>query len=106
MGNGRQRLLSSYERWDRETLMETRMSARRELHRLVDELPEAETQAAKRYLQYLRDRRLPGLKALLEAPEEDRELTIAAMERIQERIREAEAGETVPHDEVLRKLGG
>lgn len=86
--------------------MEARMSTRRELHRLVDELPEAEAHAAKRYLQYLRDRRLPGLRTLLEAPEEEEELSAVAMERPQERLREAEAGDTVTHDEVRREFGG
>jgi len=39
------------------------------LHRLVDELPEAEIEAAQRFLQYLRSLGDPVLKALLEAPE-------------------------------------
>jgi hypothetical protein len=65
--------------------MEAAARARQELHRLVDELPEAETYAARRYLEYLRDRRLPGLKELLEAPEEEEELTDAARKRLDER---------------------
>ena len=82
-----------------------RAAARDELHRLVDELPEAETHAARRYLEYLRHRQLPGLQALLEAPEEEEELTPAAKKRLCRRLQEAEAGETIAHADVQREFG-
>lgn len=85
--------------------MEAAARARQELHRLVDELPEAETYAARRYLEYLRDRRLPGLKELLEAPEEEEELTDAARKRLDERGQQAEDGQTVSHEDVRREFG-
>ena len=47
------------------------MTTRDDLYRLVDELPENEIQAAKRYLEYLRSLGDPVLKALLEAPDDD-----------------------------------
>ncbi len=47
------------------------MAAREQVHRLVDELPEDELDAAKRYLQYLRDQGDPFARVLAEAPEDD-----------------------------------
>jgi len=85
--------------------MEAKRIARHELHELVDALPEAETHAAKRYLEYLRYRQLPGLQALLDAPEEEEELTEATRNRLRERLQEAEAGHTISHDEIQREFG-
>jgi hypothetical protein len=85
--------------------MEAKRSARHELHRLVDELPEAETHAARRYLEYLRHRNLPGLQMLLEASEEEEELTEAAKKRLRERLEKAEAGATVSHEDIQREFG-
>jgi hypothetical protein len=53
------------------------MATREELHRLVDELPDDELEAARRYLQYLRDYDNYGdplVSALADAPCDD-ELT-------------------------------
>ncbi len=86
--------------------MEARRKQREDLHQLVDQLPEEEMQAAKRYLQFLRERRLPGLRAMLEAEEEDEELTDVAKRELQKRLRGAEAGGTVSHEQVLKELGG
>jgi hypothetical protein len=47
------------------------MAAREQIHRLVDELPEDELDAAKRYLQYLRDHGDPFVRTLADAPEDD-----------------------------------
>jgi len=85
--------------------MEASPKTRDELHRLVDALPDGETHAAKRYLEYLRDRKLPGLDTLLSAPEEDEELTDAAKKRLRQRFEEVRSGETVAHQEVRREIG-
>ncbi|MBI4493665.1 MAG: type II toxin-antitoxin system Phd/YefM family antitoxin [Chloroflexi bacterium] len=51
---------------------EASMTIKERLHRLVDELPEREVQAAERYLEYLRRvGRGPVLRALLDASEDD-----------------------------------
>jgi hypothetical protein len=71
----------------------------------VDELPEEETHAARRFLEYLRHRQLPGLQALLEAAEDDEDLTQAARKRLRRRLHEAEAGEAVTHADVQREFG-
>ena len=62
------------------------MTVRDRLHRLVEELPEADVSAAERYLEYLRlTGRDPVLRALLNAPEDDE------AETEEERIAVAEA---------------
>jgi hypothetical protein len=85
--------------------MEAKAKTRSELHRLIDELPEAETQAARRYLEYLRDRGLPGLKELLEAPEEEEELSDEGRRRLEEGLEDLEASRTVSDEDVRRELG-
>jgi len=47
------------------------MAAREHIHRIVDELQDDELDAAKRYLQYLRDQGDPFARALADAPEDD-----------------------------------
>jgi len=44
------------------------MTLKEELHHLVDELPNRELHAAKRFLEYLRNMGDPFLQALEEAP--------------------------------------
>jgi hypothetical protein len=51
--------------------MESNRKERQDLHELVDQLPEGHALAARRYLEDLRDRVLPGLAQLLAAEEED-----------------------------------
>jgi hypothetical protein len=63
-------------RWQLEgakTTMFFIMAAREQIHRLVDELPDGELDAAKRYLQYLRDQGDLFARALANAPEDDEE---------------------------------
>lgn len=47
------------------------MATREEVHRIIDELPENEIHAARRFLEYLRSLGDPVLRALAEAPEDD-----------------------------------
>jgi hypothetical protein len=47
------------------------MAERAQIHQLVDELPDDELDAARRYLQYLRDQGDPFARSLAEAPEDD-----------------------------------
>lgn len=77
---------------------------REELHRLVDRLPEAQTQAAVRYLRSLAVS--PGLghrRAVTLVDEE--ELSEEAVEVIKEGIADHEAGRTQPLEEAERELG-
>ena len=54
---------------------------REELHRLVDELPEADLYSAKRFMAYLRNTQSPWLQKLLDAPYDDEPLTDAIRRR-------------------------
>jgi len=47
------------------------MASKDTLHRLVDELPDSEVQAAERFLEYLRTLGDPVLRAFLTTPEDD-----------------------------------
>jgi hypothetical protein len=76
------------------------MTSKSKLHRLVDELPDAEVGAAERFLQYLRSLGDPVLKALLEAPESDRPETPEEAAAVKEG-REAYAAGDVVADEQL-----
>ena len=80
--------------------------ARKDLHDLVDALPPGEEQAARRYLEYLRDASDPfasldGVDPIAALPAEERA-------RLHASLREAEAeiaaGQAVPADVFLREL--
>lgn len=73
---GQQRRLMPRWRWQgADTTMFFIMAAREQIHRLVDELPDDELDAAKRYLQYLRDQGDPFARLLANAPLDDEETT-------------------------------
>lgn len=77
---------------------------RETLHRLVEELPDGDLHAAKRFLAYLRDMGDPVLRAFLEAPEDDEPETEEerlAVEQAKEEIRQ---GKGIPWEEVKREL--
>lgn len=80
------------------------MTIREQLHRLVDELPESRARAAEKLLRALKAGASidPVDLALLLAPEDDepeRPEEAAAVQEAREQV------ETIPHDEVLRRLG-
>ena len=78
------------------------MSIRDQLHRLVDVLPEAETGAALRFLEYLRD--APNgdeiTRILMTAPEADEPFTPEEEDSLERAREEARRGETKPWPEV------
>lgn len=82
-----------------------RNRSKEKLHRLVDELPNSEVHAARRYLEYLRNLRDPVLRAFLEAPEDDEPETPEEREAMVEAYRDVEAGRVLPLEEVKRELG-
>jgi hypothetical protein len=85
--------------------METYRSPRHELHELVDELPEEETHAAKRYLEYLTERGDPFLRALRRAPEVDEPLSAADRVALEEARRALAEGDVVTDEELRAELG-
>jgi len=72
-------------------------TARKDLHDLIDALPPGEVQAARRYLEFLRDASDP----LAGLPDDERARLHASL-----RVAEAEiaAGQAVAADAVLRQL--
>lgn len=80
------------------------MEDRQALHTLVDELPEPEVAAARRFLEYLRQTADPLRLALDSAPVDDEPLTEDDLAAIREGFDDRARGETVPHDEVRRRL--
>ena len=82
------------------------MRTKKELHRLVDELPRNEIAAAGRYLEYLRSLGDPFLRHLLEAPEDDNALSKETAEALGEAKQQALHGQGRPWEEIRRELAG
>jgi predicted transcriptional regulator len=86
------------------------MEPRTTLHALVDELPEQEIPAARRYLEFLRQQTPeprsvdPLRRALENAPLDDEELTAEDLAAIREGLEEKARGEVIPHEEIERRL--
>lgn len=80
--------------------------ARKDLHDLVDALPPGEEQAARRYLEYLRDASDPyasldKVDPLAALPDDERAKLHASLREAEAEIA---AGQAVPADVVLREL--
>ena len=80
------------------------MTIKKDLHRLVDELPKKELPVAKRYLEYLRNMGDPGLRAMLEAPEDDEPTTPEEEKGAEEARQEYMRGEGISMEEAKREL--
>ena len=79
---------------------------REELRRLVDELPENELKAARRYLEFIRDvGKNPARWALENAPLDDEPLTDEERERAARADEDFRTGRTTSMDELKRELG-
>ncbi|MCB1036514.1 MAG: hypothetical protein KDD47_21995 [Acidobacteria bacterium] len=81
------------------------MENRQALHALVDELPEPELPAARRFLEYLRQQPPDALRLVLDAaPLDDEPVTDDDLAAVREGFEEKARGETVSHAEVRRFL--
>lgn len=80
------------------------MTTRDDLYRLVDELPESEIQAARRYLEYLRNLGDPVLMALLEAPDDDEPEIEEERVAVAEAQEDLDAGYMVTSDAVRNEI--
>jgi len=78
------------------------VTTKEKLRRLVDELPDSELDAAGRFLEYLRHRRDPMLKKLLEAREESEELSDEGLAALREAEEDFKAGRVMAHDQIRR----
>ena len=81
-------------------------AAKKDLHDLVDALPTSEAQAARRYLEYLRDlsdpyAHLDGHDPFEDVPESERVKLHAALARAEMEIA---SDRGIPADEVLREV--
>ena len=80
------------------------MTTKDSLKDLIDQLPDEELHVAKRFIEYLRDGGSPLLNVLLEAPEEDAELSEEAAAALREAELEVKAGDVVTHADLKREL--
>ena len=80
------------------------MATKEDLYKLVSELPDSELDAAKRYLEYLRNPGDPVLKALLEAPQDDEPLSKDEEQAINEATDEFKKGRVVPSEAVQKDI--
>jgi len=81
------------------------MDTRADLHTLVDELPDPEVRAAKRFLEYLRLRGADSLRPVLDAaPFDDEPVTADDLSAITEGVEDMKRGDVVPHEEAMRLL--
>jgi hypothetical protein len=82
------------------TAMAVAEELKQHLHGLVDALPEAELHAARRFLEYLRQKGDPVLRAFIEAPIDDEPLTEEDIAAIQEAEEELSRGKGNPWEQV------
>jgi hypothetical protein len=75
-------------------------TARDELHRLLDQIPDSEIATAHRFLRTLVD---PVMLSLLNAPFDDEPVTDSERAAVETARREAGTG--TDHDEVLKEFG-
>ena len=85
--------------------MTSKRPVRETLHRIVDELPDNELRAAKRYMEYLRNMSDPLVRKLAEAPYDDEPLTAEDEAALQEGLADFAAGRVYTSEEVKRELG-
>jgi hypothetical protein len=81
------------------------MTARETLHRLIDELPDAELAVAARVLHALRATADPVLRALLEAPFDEEPESVEERRAVQEARKEVARGDVHRLEDVRRELG-
>lgn len=81
------------------------MCHRATLHRLVDSLPEEDLTTAGRLLIGLTATTDAVQRALLFAPHDDEPETPEERAAVEEALRDARDGRTLPHEEVKRRLG-
>jgi hypothetical protein len=81
------------------------MKTRQALHVLVDELPDDELAAARRFLEFLRQQGEDPLRSFLDsAPWDDETLTEEDQAAIQEGLAEKARGEVLSREELVRTL--
>lgn len=83
------------------------MTTREEVHQLVQNLPESELQAARRFLEFLRTAGDDALlRALREAPTDDEPTTPEEDAGAEDAWREYQQGKALPWEKVRKELPG
>ena len=72
---------------------------------MVDQLPETEWDAAGRYLEYLRETGDPLARKLMEAPEDDEEITPGDMVAIREAEEDCKVGRVYSAEVIEHEFG-
>lgn len=81
------------------------MDTRADPHTLIDELPEQEVRAARRFLEYLRLRGADSLRSVLDAaPLDDEPVASDDLDAISEGFEDMRRGDAVSHEEAMRLL--
>lgn len=80
------------------------MKSKQDLHRLVDELPDSEVEAARRFIEYLRDTSDPVLKKLLEAPFDNEEVTDDDLDALKEAFKDVKEKRLVSSETIRNEL--
>jgi hypothetical protein len=81
------------------------MTTREALHALIDTLPDARLDAARRYLETLRLGDDPVLLALMNAADDDEPETDEERAAVAEAYEDIRGGHTVSMEEIKRELG-
>jgi hypothetical protein len=76
---------------------------REALHDLINRIPEHDSAAAQRHLEYLATS--PAYRTATSAPPDDEPLTAGDSEAIEKAAGETRAGKVVSHDAILREFG-
>ena len=80
------------------------MTTREELHRLIDELPEREMHAARRFLEYMRNMGDTVLRSLMEALDDAEPTTPEEDIRVNEAWQEYLRGEAISAEEAKQEF--
>lgn len=81
------------------------MNTKEHLHKLVDELPQGGIEAARRYLEYLRDAGDPLIRMLRQAPLDDETEDDEERAAVAEGRADIAAGRVVSHEEIGQEFG-
>ena len=76
-----------------------------DIHRVVEQLPRAQFEAAVQYLRYLRDSSDSAMSNLAEDAEYDEDLSPEDIASIEEGLEDIRAGRLTPIQDVRRELG-
>ena len=79
--------------------------SRQAIKDLIDDLPDLELHAVKRFVQYVRDMDDPLLRLMAEAPWDDEPVTEEDLEAIEESNRDIAAGRVISHQDLKAGLG-